>query len=97
VIPPLFSRPFRLHHRLHAFRLPQHTHPTLTLSTSYDSLPAATSPPPTHPPTHPPPQAFDRYQFERLGYYSVDPDSKPGALVFNRTVTLRESIPKGLK
>jgi glutaminyl-tRNA synthetase len=42
-------------------------------------------------------QAFDRYQFERLGYFAVDPDSKPGALVFNRTVTLRESFPKGLK
>ena len=42
-------------------------------------------------------QAFNRYQFERLGYFSVDPDSKPGALVFNRTVTLRESFPKGLK
>lgn len=42
-------------------------------------------------------QAFNRYQFERLGYFAVDPDSKPGALVFNRTVTLRESFPKGLK
>jgi len=31
----------------------------------------------------------DRIQFERLGYFCVDPDSKPGALVFNRTVTLR--------
>src|SRR5207302_9728899 len=27
-----------------------------------------------------------RYQFERLGYFCVDPDSKPGTLVFNRTV-----------
>jgi glutaminyl-tRNA synthetase len=43
------------------------------------------------------PQAFDRYQFERLGYFAVDPDSKPGSLIFNRTVTLRESFPKGLK
>ena len=32
-----------------------------------------------------------RYQFERLGYFCVDPDSKPGALVFNRTVTLKDS------
>jgi len=31
-----------------------------------------------------------RYQFERLGYFCVDSDSKPGALVFNRTVTLRD-------
>eukprot|EP00879_Flechtneria_rotunda_P016202 GHRR01016947.1.p1 GENE.GHRR01016947.1~~GHRR01016947.1.p1 ORF type:complete len:386 (+),score=110.34 GHRR01016947.1:993-2150(+) len=39
-------------------------------------------------------QVFDRFQFERLGYFCVDPDSKPGALVFNRTVTLKESLPK---
>jgi len=32
-----------------------------------------------------------RYQFERLGYFCVDTsDSRPGALVFNRTVTLRD-------
>ncbi|MCJ7778987.1 MAG: glutamate--tRNA ligase family protein, partial [Sedimentisphaerales bacterium] len=31
-----------------------------------------------------------RYQFERLGYFCVDPDSSPGKLVFNRTVTLRD-------
>ena len=30
-------------------------------------------------------------QFERLGYFCVDPDSKPGALVFNRTVSLRDT------
>jgi len=34
------------------------------------------------------------YQFERLGYFCVDPDSKPGALVFNRTVELRDSWAK---
>jgi glutaminyl-tRNA synthetase len=34
----------------------------------------------------------DRYQFERSGYFCVDPvDSKPGALVFNRTVSLRDT------
>jgi glutaminyl-tRNA synthetase len=33
----------------------------------------------------------DRYQFERLGYFCVDPDSRPGALVFNRTVSLRDT------
>src|SRR5690606_13778063 len=33
-----------------------------------------------------------RYQFERLGYFFSDPiDSRPGALVFNRTVTLRDT------
>jgi glutaminyl-tRNA synthetase len=36
----------------------------------------------------------DRYQFERLGYFSTDPDSRPGALVFNRTVTLRDAWAK---
>jgi len=33
----------------------------------------------------------ERYQFERLGYFCVDPDSTPGALVFNRTVPLRDT------
>jgi glutaminyl-tRNA synthetase len=32
-----------------------------------------------------------RYQFERLGYFCVDSDSKPGTLVFNRTVSLRDT------
>ena len=32
----------------------------------------------------------DRYQFERMGYFCVDPDSSEGRLVFNRTVTLRD-------
>jgi glutaminyl-tRNA synthetase len=36
----------------------------------------------------------DRLQFERLGYFCVDPDSKPGRLVFNRTVTLRDTWAK---
>jgi glutaminyl-tRNA synthetase len=35
--------------------------------------------------------AGDRYQFERLGYFSVDPDSTPGKLVFNRTVALKDT------
>lgn len=30
-------------------------------------------------------------QFERLGYFTVDPDSAPGKPVFNRTVTLKDS------
>ena len=33
-------------------------------------------------------------QFERHGYFCVDPDSKPGRLVFNRTVTLKDSWAK---
>src|SRR5579862_2085377 len=33
----------------------------------------------------------DRYQFERLGYFCVDRDSAPGKLVFNRTLSLRDT------
>ena len=37
-------------------------------------------------------QPGDRFQFERQGYFCVDPvDSKPGNLVFNRIVTLKDS------
>jgi len=36
----------------------------------------------------------NRYQFERLGYFCVDPDSSDGALVFNRTVSLRDTWAK---
>jgi glutaminyl-tRNA synthetase len=32
-----------------------------------------------------------RYQFERIGYFAVDVDSKSGAPVFNRTVSLKDS------
>jgi glutaminyl-tRNA synthetase len=32
----------------------------------------------------------ERFQFERLGYFCVDPDSRPGAPVFNRTVALKD-------
>ncbi|OLE47026.1 MAG: glutamine--tRNA ligase [Candidatus Rokubacteria bacterium 13_1_20CM_2_69_58] len=35
-----------------------------------------------------------RYQFERQGYFCVDPDSAAGRLVFNRTVALRDSWAK---
>jgi glutaminyl-tRNA synthetase len=35
-----------------------------------------------------------RFQFERLGYFCVDPDSTGGRLVFNRTVTLRDTWAK---
>jgi len=36
----------------------------------------------------------DRYQFERLGYFCVDLDSKPGAPVWNRTVALKDTWAK---
>eukprot|EP00741_Cyanophora_paradoxa_P010732 tig00020538_g10374.t1 len=36
----------------------------------------------------------ERFQFERQGYFVVDPDSKPGNLVFNRICTLRDSYHK---
>jgi len=35
-----------------------------------------------------------RYQFERLGYFCVDPDSAPGKPVFNRTVALKDTWAK---
>jgi glutaminyl-tRNA synthetase len=35
-----------------------------------------------------------RYQFERLGYFCVDPDSSPGKPVFNRTVALKDTWAK---
>jgi glutaminyl-tRNA synthetase len=34
-----------------------------------------------------------RWQLERVGYFSVDPDTKPGALVLNRIITLRDAKP----
>ena len=37
---------------------------------------------------------FDKFQFERLGYFCVDPDSDSGRLIFNRTVALRDSWAK---
>jgi glutaminyl-tRNA synthetase len=38
-----------------------------------------------------------RYQFERLGYFAVDPDAREGAPVFNRTVSLKDSWTKHQK
>ena len=38
-----------------------------------------------------------RFQFMRKGYFCVDTDSKPGNLVFNRTVTLKDAWAKELK
>jgi glutaminyl-tRNA synthetase len=36
----------------------------------------------------------DRFQFERVGYFCVDPDSTPGKLVFNRTLPLKDTWAK---
>ena len=36
----------------------------------------------------------DRFQFERVGYFCLDSDSKPGNLVFNRTLALKDSWAK---
>uniref|UniRef100_A0A8C7Z514 Glutamine--tRNA ligase n=1 Tax=Oryzias sinensis TaxID=183150 RepID=A0A8C7Z514_9TELE len=35
-------------------------------------------------------KVFDKFQFERVGYFSLDPDSTANKLIFNRTVTLKE-------
>ncbi|MEM9833972.1 MAG: glutamine--tRNA ligase/YqeY domain fusion protein [Bacteroidota bacterium] len=39
-------------------------------------------------------QPFERFQFMRKGYFCVDPDSSEGKLIFNQTVTLRDSWAK---
>jgi glutaminyl-tRNA synthetase len=38
-----------------------------------------------------------RYQFERLAYFALDPDSRPNKLVLNRTITLRDTWAKETK
>lgn len=35
-------------------------------------------------------KVYTKFQFERTGFYSVDPDSSPDFLVFNKTVGLKE-------
>ena len=37
---------------------------------------------------------LDHFQFERMGYFSLDPDSTPDKLLFNRTVSLKETWKK---
>jgi glutaminyl-tRNA synthetase len=39
-------------------------------------------------------KAEDRFQFERVGYFCLDPDSTEGKLVFNRTLPLKDSWAK---
>jgi glutaminyl-tRNA synthetase len=36
----------------------------------------------------------DRFQFERVGYFCLDPDSTPANLVFNRALALKDSWAK---
>ena len=38
-----------------------------------------------------------RYQFERLGYFALDPETAPGKLVINRTITLKDTWSKEAK
>ncbi|MGI8431181.1 MAG: glutamate--tRNA ligase family protein, partial [Chthoniobacterales bacterium] len=38
-----------------------------------------------------------RYQFERLAYFALDPDSRPNELIFNRTITLRDTWAKEVR
>jgi len=39
-------------------------------------------------------QIRDQFQFQRLGYFNIDDDSKKDKMVFNRTVPLRDSWAK---
>ena len=39
----------------------------------------------------------DHFQFTRLGYYTVDPDSTPDLLIFNKTIGLKDTWAKELK
>jgi glutaminyl-tRNA synthetase len=41
--------------------------------------------------------AEERYQFERLGYFALDPDSTPAKQVWNRTITLKDTWAKEAK
>jgi glutaminyl-tRNA synthetase len=40
---------------------------------------------------------LDKFQFERTGYFCVDPDTTPETPVFNRTVTLRDAWTRGVR
>lgn len=40
---------------------------------------------------------LDHFQFQRIGYFNVDPDSKNGKLIFNKTVGLKDSWAKAQK
>ena len=40
---------------------------------------------------------YDHFQFQRIGYFNLDPDSKDGKLIFNRTVALKDTWSKNIK
>lgn len=42
-------------------------------------------------------KAGDHYQFQRLGYYTVDPDTTSNNIVFNKTIGLRDTWAKEMK
>lgn len=42
-------------------------------------------------------KSYDRFQFERLGYFCIDPDTTPQRLIINRTVELRDTWAKHQK
>ncbi|XP_052758353.1 probable glutamine--tRNA ligase isoform X2 [Galleria mellonella] len=37
---------------------------------------------------------YDKFQFERIGFFSVDPDTSSNSIIFNRTVSLKEDTGK---
>ncbi|MFV0467995.1 MAG: glutamine--tRNA ligase, partial [Dysgonomonas sp.] len=39
-------------------------------------------------------KAYDHFQFQRIGYFNLDPDSTKSDLIFNRTVSLKDSWAK---
>lgn len=41
-------------------------------------------------------RTYEKVQFERIGFFSVDPDSRAERMVFNRTVTLKDGAGKNL-
>lgn len=41
-------------------------------------------------------KVYDKFQFERIGLFSVDPDTTENLIVFNRTVGLKEDAGKKL-
>ena len=80
----LYDRLFRLENPAEAENYLDHINPqSLEVLTSCKVEPSLASAPPG-----------SRYQFERLGYFCVDPDSTSGRLVFNRTVSLRDTWAK---
>jgi len=40
---------------------------------------------------------YDHFQFQRIGYFNLDPDSKGEKLIFNRTVALKDTWSKNIK